>query len=59
MADDRDPHRRRHFADGVHPFDPALIRLFTRQGFGHEIREDGLPPIAQNAARRRWAGWRS
>ncbi|BBU22408.1 phospho-N-acetylmuramoyl-pentapeptide-transferase [Mycobacterium xenopi] len=22
---------------------PALIRLFTRQGFGHEIREDGPP----------------
>ena len=20
---------------------PALIRLFTRRGFGHEIREDG------------------
>lgn len=38
---------------------PALIRLFTRQGFGHEIREDGPPPIGQNAARRRWAGWRS
>ncbi len=23
---------------------PALIRLFTRQGFGHHTREDG-PPI--------------
>src|ERR1700737_1360200 len=22
---------------------PVLIRLFTRQGFGHEIREDGPP----------------
>ncbi|MBY0443201.1 MAG: phospho-N-acetylmuramoyl-pentapeptide-transferase [Mycobacteriaceae bacterium] len=22
---------------------PALVRLFTRQGFGHEIREDGPP----------------
>src|SRR3978361_210412 len=22
---------------------PALIKLFTRQGFGHEIREDGPP----------------
>jgi phospho-N-acetylmuramoyl-pentapeptide-transferase len=22
---------------------PALIRLFTRQGLGHEIREDGPP----------------
>ena len=22
---------------------PMLIRLFTRQGFGHEIREDGPP----------------
>src|SRR5205085_3720983 len=22
---------------------PALIRVFTRQGFGHEIREDGPP----------------
>ncbi len=22
---------------------PALIRLFTRQGFGHQIREDGPP----------------
>ena len=22
---------------------PALIRLFTRQGFGHHIREDGPP----------------
>jgi phospho-N-acetylmuramoyl-pentapeptide-transferase len=22
---------------------PALIRLFTKQGFGHEIREDGPP----------------
>ena len=22
---------------------PALIQLFTRQGFGHEIREDGPP----------------
>ena len=22
---------------------PALIRLFTRQGFGHEIRADGPP----------------
>ena len=22
---------------------PVLIRLFNRQGFGHEIREDGPP----------------
>ena len=22
---------------------PALIRLFTKQGFGHQIREDGPP----------------
>ena len=22
---------------------PVLVRLFTRQGFGHEIREDGPP----------------
>ncbi len=22
---------------------PVLIRLFTKQGFGHQIREDGQP----------------
>ena len=27
---------------------PVLVRLFTRQGFGHEIREDGPP----------YSGWR-
>ena len=26
---------------------PVLIRLFTRQGFGHEIREDGPPSHAK------------
>ncbi|WP_299557335.1 phospho-N-acetylmuramoyl-pentapeptide-transferase [uncultured Mycolicibacterium sp.] len=26
---------------------PVLIRLFTRQGFGHEIREDGPPTHAK------------
>jgi len=29
---------------------PALIRLFTRQGFGHQIREDGRPHTRRNAA---------
>ena len=43
QAHEADPHRRRHRADGVDPVDPVLIRLFTRQGFGHEIREDGPP----------------
>lgn len=38
---------------------PALIRLFTKQGFGHEIREDGPPTTTASAARRRWVAWRS
>ena len=42
-AHETDPHRRRHRADRVDPVDPALIRLFTKQGFGHQIREDGPP----------------
>ena len=38
---------------------PVLIGLFTRQGFGHEIREDGPPSHPRSAARRRWAASRS
>ncbi|AMC51103.1 phospho-N-acetylmuramoyl-pentappeptidetransferase [Mycobacterium tuberculosis variant bovis BCG] len=37
---------------------PVLIRLFTKQGFGHQIREDGPPATTPSAVRRRWAGWR-
>jgi len=33
---------------------PALIRLFTRQGFGHQIREDGPPTHQTKRAPRRW-----
>ncbi len=36
---------------------PALIRLFTKQGFGHEIREDGPPSHKTKRGRRRWAAW--
>ena len=35
---------------------PALIRLFTRQGFGHEIREDG-PPSHQTKRGTPSMGW--
>lgn len=38
---------------------PYLIRVFSRQGFGQEIREEGPQGTSPSAARRPWAGWRS
>jgi len=38
---------------------PMLVRLFTRQGFGHEIAKTARQAIRRSAERRRWAAWRS
>ena len=43
VPDEADPHRRGIALTVSILLTPVLIRLFTRQGFGHEIREDGPP----------------
>lgn len=37
---------------------PVLIRLFTKQGFGHQIREDGPPSHHTKRGTPSMGGWR-